>query len=195
MKLNGHQKALLDFVKSAHSGQLRKYTREEYWTHPYAVAEMVSVYDDGQNMLIEIALLHDVVEDTFVTIEKLFDHLLFIGYSMYQARIIEKGVIALTDVYTSERYDNMNRALRKQFEAVRLGKIHPDFQTVKYADLIHNTSSIVTHDWGFAKKYLPEKRYILNLMRQGNIDLFAQCYQTLRDAELFLQANLNETAS
>jgi len=194
MKLNGHQKALLDFVKSAHSGQLRKYTGEEYWTHPYAVAEIVQPYDDGTNMLIEIALLHDVVEDTPTTIEQIFDHLLFIGYSMGEARAIEMGVIALTDQYTTERFDHMNRSLRKQFEATRLSKIHPDFQTVKYADLIHNTGSIVEYDWGFAKKYLPEKRHILSVMRNGDLDLFIECYSVLKNAERYLEANLNETA-
>lgn len=183
MKLNEKQAQLLEFVKSAHGEQKRKYTGEPYWTHPYEVAEIVTPYDDGQNMLIEIALLHDVLEDTKVTDVEMVNALLLIGYSMHQVRIIERGVIALTDVYTHEKFDHMNRKERKDYEAHRLKKIHWEFQTVKYADLIHNTKSIVQHDSGFAKKYLQEKRYMLNLMRAGHLDLFVECYKTLIEAE------------
>lgn len=187
MELNLRQDFLLDFVRFAHGQQVRKYTNEPYWTHPYKVAELVAPFDDGTNMLIEIALLHDVLEDTKLTDVDIVNHLLLIGYTMAEARIIERGVIALTDVYTSESFDHMNRKQRKEFEAHRLKKIHWEFQTVKYADLIHNTESIVKHDPNFAKKYLQEKRYILNLMRSGHLDLFVECYKTLIEGESDLE--------
>lgn len=185
--LSHKQLKLLLFVQHAHASvsQVRKYTNEPYWVHPYAVAKIVSTITDGED-LIEIALLHDVVEDTKVSIETICKFLHDIGYAMLQVRNIERGVLALTDVYTHENFDHMNRTLRKQFEANRLKKIHKDYQTVKYADLIDNTKSIVQHDKNFARKYLEEKRYLLNVMRDGDLWLFFECYKVLTDAELTL---------
>ncbi|MEO0828837.1 MAG: hypothetical protein AAFY03_00050 [Pseudomonadota bacterium] len=64
-----------------------------------------------------------------------------------------------------------NRAARKAAEAQRLSQISPDAQTIKYADLISNTNSIVERDKGFAKVYLAEKDAILKVMRDGNPEL------------------------
>ncbi len=177
------QMKLLDFVKDAHAGQLRKYTFEPYWTHPYAVALLVSPYDDGENMLIEIALLHDVLEDTQVDSSGLNISVYDLGYTVLESARIVYGVKQLTDNFTKDAYPDLNRWERKAREAERLGKAPQSSQTVKYADLIHNTQSIVKHDKGFAKKYLAEKRYLLNLMRMGHLDLFMECYKTLVEAE------------
>lgn len=185
MTLTIQQTALLEFVKSAHEGQIRKYTGEPYWTHPLAVAEIVSEYDDTPG-LIEIALCHDLFEDTEVQRDELKAELMRLDYSTMLRIMILNGVEALTDVMTHERYPEMNRADRKDYEAHRLGKIYGNFQTVKYADLIHNTQSIVEHDRGFAVKYIKEKRQMLNRMRTGNMDLFIACYNSLVQAENLL---------
>lgn len=190
MTLTDQQQSLLEFVKQAHSGQVRKYTGEPYWTHPLAVAEVVSKYDDTPG-LTEIALCHDLFEDTAIQREQLKAELIRLDYSQILRIFILNGVEALTDVMTSETYPFMNRAKRKDYEAHRLSKISGHFQTVKYADLIHNTSSIVENDKGFAKKYLNEKRQMLNLMRNGNMNLFIACYKSLVDAELLLLARAN----
>lgn len=182
MKLTIQQTGLLEFVKHAHTDQQRKYTNEPYWTHPYAVAELVSKYPHRPGS-IEIALCHDLFEDTWVTYDLLKEELDRLNYSVIDQIFILKGVEELTDILTPEKYQHMNRKERKSFEAHRLGKIHGDFQTIKYADLIHNTQSIVKYDKSFAKTYIPEKRQMLNLMRNGQIDLFVECYKTLIEAE------------
>lgn len=185
MKLSAQQTSLLEFVKTAHSGQKRKYTGEPYWTHPLSVAEIVHKYDQTPG-LTEIALCHDLFEDTYVQREELKSELIRLGYDQILRIKILTGVEALTDVFIPEHHPDMNRATRKDFEAHRLGKVHGDFQTVKYADLIHNTESIVEHDRGFAVKYIKEKRQMLNLMRNGNMDLFVACYNSLMHAENIL---------
>lgn len=182
MILNTQQSHILQFVMNAHGEQKRKYTNELYWMHPYAVAEIVSKYTQRTGS-IEIALCHDLYEDTFVTYEELKSELNRLHYSTIDQIFILNGVEALTDILTSEKYTHMNRKERKSFEAHRLGKIHGDFQTIKYADLIHNTQSIVEHDKNFAKVYIAEKREMLNLMRNGQIDLFVECYKSLIEAE------------
>lgn len=172
MKLTERQKELLQFVKDSHGDQKRKYTGEPYWNHVYAVAEIVSEYDVKG---IEIALCHDLFEDTYVKALDLLRFLAQNGYSNSEAQFIVSGVNDLTDVFTKENYPKLNRKDRKKLEAERLGKIHSLSQSVKYADLIDNTSSLSKYDKGFAKVYLSEKKEMLQQMRRGNHDLLLKC--------------------
>lgn len=183
MNLSEKQKQFLDFVKAEHGDQTRKYTGEPYWYHLVAVAEISSKYQTG---LIEIAFGHDLLEDTPCTESHLETALLSIGYDFQKTDEIVKSIIDLTDVYTHQSFPELNRDRRKDLEAERLGNIHPISQTVKYADLIHNTQSIVKYDKGFAKKYLNEKRKILKVMRAGNPHLLKLCENTLTNSEFLL---------
>ena len=56
-----------DFAKSNHKGQFRG-TGEDFFTHPLAVAEILMDMK-LDNATIITALLHDVVEDSQVTIK------------------------------------------------------------------------------------------------------------------------------
>lgn len=67
----------------------------------------------------------------------------------------------LTDVYTSERHPELNRATRKGLERDRLAKASLQAQLIKVADLISNTRSIVAEDPKFAVTYLQEKAALL----------------------------------
>ncbi len=172
MLLTIKQKQVLEFVKTAHGSQKRKYTGEPYWTHPYAVAEIVAPFEpDG----IEIALCHDIIEDTSITKMELLSYLQSFGYLRSQARRIVNGVVYLTDVYTKEAFPHLNRPERKKLEAERLGKVSPLAQSVKYADILHNTSTIKELDKWFSYGYLLEKKLMLNRMNEGNAALRDQC--------------------
>lgn len=166
------QTQLLDFVKEMHGAQKRKYTGEPYWYHCMAVARLVEHLH-----LTEIALCHDLLEDTTCTFERLLFTLLNLGYTTREAHFIAEGVRALTDFYTSERFPKNNREWRKRQEAERLAQIPFEYQTVKYADLIDNTSSIVERDPAFAEVYLKEKRQILNVMDQGDVFLYRKALE------------------
>jgi len=179
MILTDRQEKLLEFVKEQHGEQVRKYTGEPYWHHLVSVAQIVSKYEpDG----IEIALCHDLFEDTKCTKTCLYEHLTENGYKHSEAIIIRNCVVDLTDVFTTENYPKLNREERKKREAERLGTIYELSQSVKYADLTDNTSSIVKHDKGFAKKYLQEKIRILDQMRNGNINLLIDCCHILKNS-------------
>lgn len=176
----GGQANLFLFVKAKHVEQKRKYTHEPYFTHVQAVAEMA----DGKcNFGWEIGLCHDLFEDTDCILPELFEALMYFGYTEYEASDICDAVDELTDVYTHEAYEELNRKARKKLEAERLHKISPAAQTVKYCDLIDNSSSIVDHDPGFAKTYIPEKEYILNGMDKGNKELYEKALESLNDAK------------
>ena len=143
------------FAKEAHGDQKRKYTLEPYIAHPVAVARIVQQYDGSIDMLCA-ALLHDTVEDTAIT---------FMDIETEFGWGIMNLVRQLTDV--SKKSDG-NRSIRKAIDCQYLAGASPDAQTIKLADLIHNTGSIVDNDKQFAEIYLMEKSNLLAVLLKGD---------------------------
>lgn len=144
----------------AHKGQVRKYTGEPYIVHPIEVAEIVAGVPHTDSML-AAALLHDVVEDTDVTLADL--------NSMFNKEVVDL-VEQLTDVSKPE---DGNRKVRKEKDRQHTAQASADAKTIKLADLISNTRSIVKHDPGFAKVYMSEKRALLDVLVEGDSSLWA----------------------
>lgn len=161
---------LLKFVIQQHDGQVRKYTGEPYAVHVISVANMVKLYG-GDMMQVAAALCHDLFEDTECDKMQLIVALRFAGYNTIQSWNIIELVQDLTDCYSSEAFPTRNREWRKNKEAERLGKVSHRAQTIKYCDLLDNTSSIVEHDAKFAQVYLREKQNILSKMDKGHPEL------------------------
>lgn len=162
---------VLAFVTKKHGPQKRKYTHEPYVNHLVRVALMVKDYTHDSRMVMA-ALGHDLLEDTACTVAELYQFLTGISLHEMDSDYICFLVKELTDVFTSEAYPQFNRKTRKEMEAARLYEISPEAQTIKYADLIDNTTSIVEHGGGFAKVYLKEKKKILAHMNKGNLKLY-----------------------
>ncbi|MFW3613461.1 HD domain-containing protein [Billgrantia antri] len=162
------------FCRAAHQavGQQRKYTGEPYWHHPVAVAERVSAVEAATVEMIAAAHLHDVLEDTAVTALDL--------EACFGERVTAL-VLELTDQFIDPEIGN--RAHRKALERDRLAQISPEAQTIKYADLIDNTGSIVTRAPGFARVYLAEKRQLLEVMTRGDQALQRQAWSVLTEGE------------
>ena len=162
MEVSVGYERVLNFANIAHHGQKRKYTNEDYITHPIAVAKLVHERYEDDNMTMA-ALLHDVLEDTLVTHSELraFLHKVF---SVESAEDILKLVVELTDVYTKEAFPNYNRKERKDFEALRLAYASKRAKQIKKADIEHNSESILEHDPKFAKVFLAEKDHLMSYM-------------------------------
>lgn len=160
------------FAAGAHAaiGQLRKYTCEPYIVHPEEVARIVSSVQHTPEMVMA-AYLHDVVEDTDVSFNDIEDN--------FGPKVCSL-VIELTD---TSRPEDGNRAARKAIDRERLAKASPGAQTIKLADLISNTASIVQHDLNFARVYLAEKEQLLEVLTKGDPALQAQARQQLREAQ------------
>jgi (p)ppGpp synthase/HD superfamily hydrolase len=109
--------------------------------------------------MLAAAWLHDVVEDTGVTIETI--------RAEFGVEVAEL-VGWLTDV---SRPEHGNRAHRKALDRAHSAAAPAEAQTVKLADLISNTRSIIAHDVAFAKTYLEEKRLLLEVMTKGDATL------------------------
>lgn len=148
-----------EFAARAHAGQVRKYSKEPYIVHPVAVAHIVAGITNDE-VMIAAALLHDVVEDTPVTLVEIEAN-----FGERVARLVE----GLTDV---SRPEDGNRAARRAIDREHTARAIPDVHTIKLADLLHNTSDIVAHDPHFAVVYMREKALLLPFLYRGNAILF-----------------------
>jgi (p)ppGpp synthase/HD superfamily hydrolase len=143
------------FATAAHAAvkQLRKYTDEPYIIHPAEVAALVANSLGATPSMIAAAWLHDVVEDTAVTIGLIREEF---------GDEVAALVAWLTDV------EEGNRATRKRLACERLARAPREAQTVKLADLVSNTRTIVAYDPNFAPVYLKEKRDLLAVLTKGD---------------------------
>lgn len=151
------------FATAAHAavGQTRKYTGEPYVIHPIEVSELVASAG-GTDAMVAAALLHDVLEDTKVTFDVL--------EAEFGSEVAEL-VLWLTDVSKPE---DGNRSTRKALDRQHSAAAPAEAQTIKVADLISNTRSIVAHDPNFAKVYLEEKRMLLEVLTKADPTLLNQ---------------------
>lgn len=98
-------------------------------------------------------------------------------------------VIEVTDV---SRLEDGNREVRKRLDREHLARSSHEGATIKLADLIDNTCSIVTYDKGFARSYLREKEALLEVLKHGHAELWGRAHETLQAAQLELvQARLD----
>lgn len=161
------------FATKAHAriGQVRKYTGDPYIVHPAAVAELVTSVDHTPEM-VAAAWLHDTVEDTDVTINDI---------EMTFGPKIALLVSELTDV--SVKADG-NRAVRKLKDRMHTATVSPEAKTVKLADLIDNSKSIIQYDLGFARTYIAEKSELLKVLKEGDSTLWARAKQIVEKYKL-----------
>lgn len=154
---------------SAHGSQRRKYTGDPYIMHPIAVSKIVESVDHTPEM-VAAALLHDVVEDTKVTLAEIKEQF---GYTVAQY------VHYCTNV--SDKIDG-NRSFRKKMDADHFALGPAESQTIKVADLIHNSESIIEHDQKFFHRaFKHEKKYMLEVLTKADPILVAQALKILED--------------
>lgn len=160
------------FSRAAHQAidQRRKYTGEPYHKHPEAVAWIVAK-NGGTDAMVAAAYLHDVVEDTAITLDMIRDEF---------GNVVAELVDWLSDMQTAA---DGNRATRKRREREKLAAAPAMAQTIKLADLIDNTSTIVEHDPDFATVYLAEKRDLLCVMENGDQKLWRKAWSLLVEGE------------
>lgn len=146
--------------KHGKANHTRKYTGMPYILHPMSVAQMVSDLPNSTPEMVAAAWLHDTVEDTNATIEDIRNKF---------GVIVSAYVYMLTDVSKPE---DGNRAVRKEMDRIHLSSAHPEAKTIKLADLIDNSRSIITHDPRFARVYMKEKEALLEVLKEGDAKLY-----------------------
>ena len=141
----------IQFASAAHAGQYRKGSRVPYIIHPIRVAEIL--IDAGcEEPLAVAAVLHDTVEDCYVTIEQL-------------SRLFGERVAELVRG-ASEPDKRASWESRKQHTVDRLKQAGEDLLLVSVADKIDNIRSIrdelALHGeraWDRFKRGRPQQRW------------------------------------
>ncbi|UGY15079.1 HD domain-containing protein [Bradyrhizobium septentrionale] len=164
------------FAQRAHKDQKRKWTGEPYFVHLQEVALLCAQHGLSKKA-IAAAYLHDTIEDQPVTYEDLVGEF---------GREVASIVFDLTDAPGGP--GTPTRRERKLADLARLERASYEAQSIKCADLISNTSSIVRHDKDFARTYLPEKRAVLTVLTRADADLREMAWKRLREAEALLDA-------
>lgn len=120
-----------DFAEQAHHGQLRK-SGEPYILHPLAVADIV-VGMQMDILSIIAALLHDVVEDTTVSLKEIENQ-----FGMECALLVD-GLTKLERIKFRSKEEQQNENYRKMFIAMA-----QDIRVIviKLADRLHNMRTL-----------------------------------------------------
>jgi len=155
------QERALQFATRKHSeiNQKRKYTNEDYIVHPVGVAKIIMTIDHTPEM-IAAAYLHDTVEDTKTTLAEIQEEF---------GPTVATYVRYLTDISVTS---DGNRAKRKEIDRQHISHAPPCVQSIKLADLIHNSKTIVKFDPEFARVYMKEKTLLLEVLKDGDIGLW-----------------------
>jgi guanosine-3',5'-bis(diphosphate) 3'-pyrophosphohydrolase len=148
----------MQLAREVHAGQVRKYTGNPYSDHLAEVCGIAMsagwhIAEIHPDKLMATCWLHDSIEDQGVNPEEIRRQF---------GDEVAMGVLALSDL------EDGNRAERKAASRARLAKTPGWVQTIKVADLISNTSSIVQHDPKFAVLYLEEKRLLLDVLDKAD---------------------------
>lgn len=146
------------FATHAHEGQVRKYSGEPYIVHPIEVAGLVRSVDLDEEV-VAAAFLHDVVEDCDVRIEEIAER-----FGSPVTRLIDE----VSDV---SRPEDGNR---KALDRAHLSKTSPEGMSIKLADMLDNSRSIISRDPGCARIYLAEMQLVLPGLTDGNSVLWSR---------------------
>jgi len=149
-------------AETAHgaTGQKRKYTGKPYIVHPAEVFLILINAGIKDENILSAAWLHDVVEDTEITLEFVFKN---VGFE------VSKIVEMVTDISKPE---DGNRKVRKQID--REHYLIADYRgkTVKLADCLSNGRDIEKNDRNFSVVYFKEIKLLLPYLKGGEESLY-----------------------
>lgn len=157
------QAALL--ARFAHYRQVRKYTYTPYFQHAEEVAHLIAGHAHtgfaSDPYTIAAAYLHDVLEDCPRFKRGMIGSLL-------DPRV-ETLVVEVTDI---SRPEDGDRETRKRMDAAHLSIASAAGQTIKCADIVSSTASIVSYDPKFTPVYLEEQAQLLSMMKVADDSLW-----------------------
>lgn len=169
------------FAAAAHASidQRRKYGGEPYIVHPREVRQiLLRVSSQPVSEAQEAAaLMHDVVEDTPVTLAEI--------RAEFGAEVADL-VDWLTDV---SKLSDGNRKARKALDLAHTAAAPVTAKNIKLADCISNAPSITAHDPGFARKWLSEKAAILAACSDADSALLAEAHRVWNECVNKLKEN------
>ncbi len=145
----------------AHAGQRRKATDIPYLVHPAAVALILQRSGFTDEKLLAAAVLHDVVEDTDWTLERLHDQ-------------FPPEVLEIVEMLTEQKHDAQGAkrpwAERKAEKLARISGASVDARAVWLADKRHNLETMAFDHIDapdFWSRFNAPKKTLLKSYRDG----------------------------
>lgn len=148
------------FATCAHNGRVRKYTGEPEITHPLNVVARLVEHGLTDPVLLQAAVLHDVLEDTPTTVEKL------------QEFFDPEVVAVVQEVTDKSKPEDGNRAVRKEIDRISLVGCSVHAAHIKLADILSNADGIELFSGAFGLVWFREKYDLLDYLRHGNREIF-----------------------
>jgi (p)ppGpp synthase/HD superfamily hydrolase len=140
----------------AHVGQIRKYTKKPYITHPSRVASRICLLDEATEVMVCAGWLHDTVEDTHISLQDIRD---WFGHE------VESLVWELTN---PSKGKDLPRADRKEMDRKHLRVVSDAAKKIKLIDRIDNICEIQFGGSAWEKLYLQESGLLLDAI--GSVD-------------------------
>ena len=139
-------RAAYDLAAAAHADQKRD-SGDPYINHPLAVADILAGLQIDDDTIIA-GLLHDVLEDTDITMRQIGDQFGSV------APVLVDGVTKLSKLKFNNRHEAQAENLRKMFMAMS-----SDIRIIliKLADRLHNMRTIDSHHSGLRQKEIAEE--------------------------------------
>jgi len=155
------------FAMCAHKDQKRRYNGEPFYNHPKRVCETLVEHGYADVEVLAAAMLHDVVEDTNVTLDEIREY--FGERVADMVNWLTKGDYSAV---VNMAGNPLNRAEKKELEAIRLYAAPLIVKAIKLADRLDNMS-ILDDDPDFAPTWAAETRHLLDYaLKDGDATLW-----------------------
>ncbi len=143
------------YAEEKHFGQFRK-SGLPYIAHPVEVMAILENMDFSPDVL-AAALLHDVVEDSGVSVKELEE-----AFNPVVAKIVD----AVTEIRPTEFIENMQAEIKTYQKLVSMGKINLFAFYIKFADRLHNLQTLgVFPRYKQVEKIKQTERFLVPLLK------------------------------
>lgn len=146
----------------AHHGQKRRNNDIPFVSHPIRVAHAVAGQDNVTADVVAAAFLHDVVEDTAITVEQI-DKLFGPDVAHY--------VESLTNISGREEHKSKPRAERKKMDREYLRHTPRWAKVIKLLDRLDNLKEMEADSESFIRLYAEESRLLVEAIGSAHIPL------------------------
>lgn len=145
-----------------HHGQTRRNNKHPYVTHPNRVAREVSRMDGVTPQVVAAAFLHDVVEDTNITLEQVTE-----TFGLDVAELVE----SLTNISHNEEHKDKPRKERKRLDREFLRHAPRWAKVIKLVDRLDNLKEMSEDSEDFIKLYCDESRLLADAIGSAHIPI------------------------
>ena len=163
-----------NLAKLLHKDQKRK-DGQPYISHPVEVAIILSRLDFDEEV-ISGALLHDVVEDCGFTLEQIareFNNNVAQMVDCVSAIDHEKYIFNKNDVFEDEDFEKASIEEQSFKKLIAIGKENPLGFCIKFADRLHNLSTIESFDYNKQLEKVKEtEKWIIPIAKILNSEYF-----------------------